>query len=480
MSIALVQSTTSAHFAAATGAGNLLLCVVYAAINPTVTGTLTFSLPTTTGSAWTLADDAQYTFEQTTSDYLIAGAAVYFIENAASMADTTTTSVSVTSGAGAVTVSFSLYEFSGVAKTSALDDTAQNDNVSGTVSAINAGSLTTTATDLIFATCTYVSATHGTGFTAGVTVHDQYILNKVSGTVATAFASSEGVWAAVAASFKTGFISASASPSGVHATSAVGTATTFTIAYALPTGASLASAVGIATTMADGYISVVGVTMVSAVGVENTLGSAEAFPSSLSMSIAVGTALPGGAPASVSPLGVSMLIAVGAIAAGVPINYGNVVAGSSGLPSGINSTYFYARWTGWLTLNGNFGGGGPHGGGGGSSGGDIPGIYTLGLNIADGGDFYLGSRFIVNALGATQTANSTSTYTQSLSVELAANIPYPIVIEWQHGAGANYECQLLWTPPNTTTPVVIPTANISLTGKWWNGTSSGWFPTTWY
>jgi hypothetical protein len=76
--------------------------------------------------------------------------------------------------------------------------------------------------------------------------------------------------------------------------------------------------------------------------------------------------------------------------------------------------------------------------------------------------------------------NSTTAYTQSQTVELAMNIAYPIVVEWQHGSGANYECQLLWTPPNTTTPVVIPTANLSLTGKWWNGTSADWYPTTWY
>jgi hypothetical protein len=229
--------------------------------------------------------------------------------------------------------------------------------------------------------------------------------------------------------------------------------------------------------------------MLFAVGSVNTLGSASAFPSSVAMLIALGTALPGGAPASVHPLGVAMLIAVGEIVAGVPINYGNVVSGSSALPSGINTTYFYARFTGWLTLNGNTGGGrggftggfgGGGGGGVGGGGGDLPGRYILGLNVSDGGDFYLGSQFIVNTLGVSQSANSTTAYTQSLEIELATNIPYPIVIEWQHGAGANYECQLLWTPPNTTTPVVIPTGNISLTGKWWNGTSSEWYPTTWY
>jgi hypothetical protein len=27
---------------------------------------------------------------------------------------------------------------------------------------------------------------------------------------------------------------------------------------------------------------------------------------------------------------------------------------------------------------------------------------------------------------------------------------------------------------------VIPTGNLSLAGKWWNGTSSLWYPNTWY
>jgi hypothetical protein len=74
-------------------------------------------------------------------------------------------------------------------------------------------------------------------------------------------------------------------------------------------------------------------------------------------------------------------------------------------------------------------------------------MYTLGLNVADGGDLYIGEQPVVNTLGASQSAHSSTMYTQSSTIELAANIAYPLVIEWQHGTGADYECQLLWTPP---------------------------------
>lgn len=155
-----------------------------------------------------------------------------------------------------------------------------------------------------------------------------------------------------------------------------------------------------------------------------------------------------------------MKAALGIVSAGIPINYGNVVTGSSGLPSGVNTTYFYTRWTGWLIV-------------------DTPGVYTIGLNVGDGGDLYIGTQPIVNTLGASQSANATAIYTQSSRVELAANIAYPLTIEWQHGGGSHYECQLLWTPPGGATEI-IPTANLSLAGKWWNGNSSQWYPNTWY
>jgi hypothetical protein len=144
-----------------------------------------------------------------------------------------------------------------------------------------------------------------------------------------------------------------------------------------------------------------------------------------------------------------------------------VVSGSQSLPEGVNSTYFYVRWTGWLTPL-------------------VSGVYTLGLNVGDGGDFYINAQPIVNTLASSQMANDTTDYTQSDTIELSANIPYQITIEWQHGPEQSpspvensYQCQLLWTQPGGTVQV-IPAAFLSLTGKWWNMTEEVPYPNIWY
>ncbi len=173
-----------------------------------------------------------------------------------------------------------------------------------------------------------------------------------------------------------------------------------------------------------------------------------------------------------TPTGVSMTTALGPTEPGVPIDYGNVVGTSSGLPPGVNSTYFYVRWVGWLTPS-------------------ISGQYTVGLNYSDGADFYIGSQPIVTDLTGSQIANPEDpsigipSYVTSSSIYLVKNVAYPVVIEWQHGGGADYELQFLWTPPSSTNGPpgevqVIPEANISLTGSWWNGSETSWYPTVWY
>ncbi len=149
------------------------------------------------------------------------------------------------------------------------------------------------------------------------------------------------------------------------------------------------------------------------------------------------------------------------------VNYGNVVSGSNALPFGINTTYFYARLVGYL----------------------IPpttGLYTIGVNSQDGCNLYLGSEpLFVNKLSASQSANSTLAFTQSGTILLTAGVYYPLLLEWQHGSGANYECQLAWTPPLGSIQL-IPITSLSdmegsvtgiLTGTWWNGTAGVWYPT---
>jgi len=72
---------------------------------------------------------------------------------------------------------------------------------------------------------------------------------------------------------------------------------------------------------------------------------------------------------------------------------------------------------------------------------------------------------------------------------LTAGVYYPLTVEWQHGGGANYELQLMWTLPVSGGPAVtqlIPNANTSTASNsvtsninyaFWNGTSGQWYPT---
>jgi hypothetical protein len=148
------------------------------------------------------------------------------------------------------------------------------------------------------------------------------------------------------------------------------------------------------------------------------------------------------------------------------INIGNVVSGSASLPSGVNSTYFYMRWVGYLIPV-------------------ITGEYTIGVNCADGCNLYIGSQALVANLSASGSANSSLAYTQSGTIMLTAGVYYPITVEWQHGGGANYQMQLAWTAPKGSI-ALIPTANLTssstsqngyLAGNAWNGTLLMWYPT---
>jgi hypothetical protein len=147
------------------------------------------------------------------------------------------------------------------------------------------------------------------------------------------------------------------------------------------------------------------------------------------------------------------------------INFGNVVSGSAAKPSAINGTFIYARWTGYIVPS-------------------VTGPYTLGLNSGDDANLFIGDTPLVSGLGTTPTPNSTTAYNASAPINLTAGVPYAVTVEWQHGAGTNYEIQLLWTPPGGSVQV-IPSANLStsktsitdnLAGSWWNGTSGLWYP----
>jgi hypothetical protein len=154
------------------------------------------------------------------------------------------------------------------------------------------------------------------------------------------------------------------------------------------------------------------------------------------------------------------------------VNVGNVVGGSAALPSGVHTTYFYARWVGYLVPS-------------------VTGTYTVGVNSDDGANLIIGGKALVSNLSATQAANSTLGYTQSGTISLTAGVWYSLVVEWQTSTG-NYECQLAWTPPIYGSPAsggsiqLIPSGNLStssttitsnLAGAWWNGSAYVWYPT---
>jgi PA14 domain len=410
---ALRQDTTSSSFSEATLSGSLLVCVVVNVIDHSTSPTQTINTPSTSGFTWTLGNSENYEYSTTVVDttyYYGSEVAIYYIAGASSMSTGTTTSCTADQG----TVTFRMYEFTGVAASSPKDTSGVEANSSGSSSTVTAGNLTTSFTDLIFV-ASAGGTTAGSGYTSGAVDSDQYILNQASGTVSTAFGNAATYWAAVGLAFKSG--SVTVTPGQVDATFGINNPT---ISYgweALP--AQVGATFGI--DLLDVYVPF---------------------------------------PGAVYPGQIGATFGVGTVTTGTPINYGNVVSGSNSLPSGVNTTYFYVRWTGWLSV-------------------DVSGTYTIGLNVGDGGDLYIGTQPIVLELAASQSANSTAEYTQSAQVELTAGVAYPMVVEWQHGGGAHYECQLLWTPPGGSVEV-IPSANLELSGYWQNASSGTPYPNTWY
>jgi hypothetical protein len=125
------------------------------------------------------------------------------------MSSSTSTSVNATKAgtSPSVAVEFACYEFSGVTASSPLDQVAGKNSQTGTP--VDAGSLATTGTALIFAACIAEDPiATGSGFTTGISSstvfggRSQYILNQSSGTIDTAFGANGGdFWGASAADF---------------------------------------------------------------------------------------------------------------------------------------------------------------------------------------------------------------------------------------------------------------------------------------
>src|ERR1039458_144935 len=139
--------------------------------------------------------------------------------------------------------------------------------------------------------------------------------------------------------------------------------------------------------------------------------------------------------------------------------------GASALPAGVNSTYTYARWVGYLIPS-------------------TTGVYTIGVNSDDGANVFVSGQPIVVNLAGGQTANLSLAYKQSGTINLTKGVYYELVVEWQNAGGSGL-VQLAWTPPGGSSQLV-PSGNLSisstsitgnLSGAWWNGTALMWYPT---
>lgn len=424
-------TTSPLGFSAATSTNSLLICVVYAYARFRFLGSArTSSIPTiltpvTSGysGVWQSAGFSDWEvplgeLEDREEDF--GGAAsIFYIANAGIMSSTTTVEATISLPSNTtnfLTVEFALYEFSGAGTLQKIGDSGGSEGRPQTAD------LETLTNCLILdvMSCQGVAAgIAASGYTLGYTevyedpstflAQTQYILNASEGVINTAFtASSAGYWGCNVAAFVV-ITPASVSPTGVSVTSSVGKAVA---SYA---GVAITSKVGVALTRAS---------------------------------------------SNVSPLGVVATALVSTTYAGLGIDYGNIVSGSSGLPPGVNTTNFYVRWDGYLVPS-------------------ISGLYTIGVNSEDGCNLYLGSTGLIQDIEAIQIANPILGYTQSAQIYLEAGTFYHITFEWQHGDSSNYEFQLIWTTPEEIMEL-IPTRNMSdtmssitgvMTGKWWNLTT---------
>ena len=132
-----------------------------------------------------------------------------------------------------------------------------------------------------------------------------------------------------------------------------------------------------------------------------------------------------------------------------PLNFG-------ALPVGVNSTFGYARWSGWLNIV-------------------APGTYNFALASVGGSNLFVLATQIVGDLEAPATAANGN-------VDLLAGM-VPIVVEWQWST-ATPSLTLRWTPPGGA-PELVPSSVMSnsinqvsgyLVGYYWNGSAAYWTP----
>lgn len=428
-------TTSAAGFTHDTVNHNLLLCVVYAS-NELVEGgggcyTPTIAAPISVGysTPWELAATSFFPVPPNSHDQFQSGAiSLYYIVDAPVMAESVQTTVKVpTTGVGADSntyVEFDLYEVSGVGPLSTAQITS-----AGAEGSPRTPNLLTSATSFVFNVMNslyiWEENGHGTngsasaGYTLGINAGHQFNDRGYNIVAQTQYILNEAE----------GSINTTWPITNIPNWCCLAAAFNVIVSgSASPSGVHITTAVG---TPFPGFQ---GVNFRLSVGNTTTMASSNPVASSVGITMATGTTW-----------------------GGLGLNYGNVVVGSSGLPLTVAPSNFYVRWTGYIY---------PY----------ITGLYTIGVNSEDGCNLTIGTQLLINNINTIQEANNMLAYTQSAEISLTAGILYPIVLEWQHGIGPNYECQLIWTDPDGLTEL-IPTASLTgsaetitsmLAGNWWN------------
>jgi len=132
-----------------------------------------------------------------------------------------------------------------------------------------------------------------------------------------------------------------------------------------------------------------------------------------------------------------------------PLDFGS-------LPAGVNATYGYARWTGWLKIA-------------------VAGVYAFNLVSVGGANLFVNQTQLIGGLTAASTSASANA---TLAVGMV-----PVIVEWQWST-TTPALALKWTPPGGSS-VLIPADVMSnslnqvsgyLLGYYWNGSAANWHP----
>lgn len=127
------------------------------------------------------------------------------------------------------------------------------------------------------------------------------------------------------------------------------------------------------------------------------------------------------------------------------------------LPAGVNNTYGYARWAGWLNIQ-------------------AAGTYQFTVSANNGANLFVNKVQLIGSL----TSAGPIIVTSPLAL-----VPgmVPIVVEWQWVAAPSLSVQ--WTLPGSAVGTPIPASALSrslnqitqfLVGFWFNGSAAFWYP----